>query len=70
MFAGTFVTRHSNQKAIIFIKKPRMNRPFTRGCVVPKAGLEPAQPDGRGILSPLRLPVPPFRHTQAMVGPG
>ena len=27
--------------------------------VVPKAGLEPARPRGRGILNPLRLP---FRH--------
>jgi hypothetical protein len=28
-------------------------------CVVPGAGLEPARPFSRGILSPLRLPVPP-----------
>ena len=27
--------------------------------VVPGAGLEPARPQGRGILSPLRLPVSP-----------
>ncbi len=27
--------------------------------MVPKAGLEPARPLGRGILNPLRLP---FRH--------
>ena len=27
--------------------------------MVPGAGIEPAQPYGRGILSPLRLPVPP-----------
>ena len=31
--------------------------------MVPGAGLEPARPQGRGILSPLRLPVsPPGRH--------
>ncbi len=30
--------------------------------LVPKAGLEPAQSGLRGILSPLRLPVPPLRH--------
>ena len=27
--------------------------------VVPGAGFEPAHPNGRGILSPLRLPVSP-----------
>ncbi len=30
-----------------------------RCFIVPGAGLEPARPCGRGILSPLRLPVPP-----------
>ena len=28
--------------------------------LVPEAGLEPAHPYGRGILSPLRLPIPPL----------
>jgi hypothetical protein len=28
---------------------------------VPEAGLEPAQAFTRGILSPLRLPIPPLR---------
>ena len=28
--------------------------------LVPEAGLEPAQDCSRGILSPLRLPIPPF----------
>ena len=32
--------------------------------VVPKAGLEPAHPLGRGILNPLRLP---FRHLGTFV---
>ena len=27
--------------------------------MVPGAGIEPARPNGRGILSPLRLPIPP-----------
>jgi hypothetical protein len=27
--------------------------------LMPRAGLEPARPEGRGILSPLRLPIPP-----------
>ena len=26
------------------------------------AGVEPAHPKGRGILSPLRLPIPPHEH--------
>ncbi len=30
--------------------------------MVPEAGLEPAQAVARGILSPLRLPIPPLRH--------
>ena len=30
------------------------------GCLVPEAGLEPAHPYGRGILSPLRLPISPL----------
>jgi hypothetical protein len=30
--------------------------------VVPEAGLEPAQAFTRGILSPLRLPIPPLRR--------
>jgi hypothetical protein len=29
--------------------------------MVPEAGLEPAQPFSRGILSPLCLPIPPLR---------
>ena len=29
---------------------------------VPGAGIEPAQGEPRGILSPLRLPIPPPRH--------
>jgi hypothetical protein len=31
-------------------------------CVVPGGGVEPPRPEGRRILSPLRLPVPPSRH--------
>ena len=30
--------------------------------MVPVAGLEPARCRHRGILSPLRLPIPPHRH--------
>ena len=28
--------------------------------MVPEAGIEPARPCDRGILSPLRLPIPPL----------
>ena len=34
----------------------------SRNVMVPEAGIEPARPCGRGILSPLRLPVPPLRQ--------
>ena len=30
--------------------------------MVLEAGIEPACPDGRGILSPLCLPIPPLKH--------
>ena len=30
--------------------------------VVPTPGLEPGRPYGQGILSPLRLPIPPSGH--------
>lgn len=33
---------------------------WERPGVVPEAGVEPARPDGQGILSPRRLP---FRHS-------
>ena len=31
--------------------------------MVPTPGLEPGRPYGQGILSPLRLPIPPSGHT-------
>ena len=37
---------------------PKMGYPF----LVPLAGLEPARMLLRGILSPLRLPIPPQRR--------
>src|SRR5690348_13342021 len=44
----------------------RNDRCFRGKPGVPGAGIEPAWPRGRGILSPLRLPVsPPRRDTQA-----
>ena len=38
-----------------------------RFVLVPRAGIEPAQPCGPGILSPLRLPVPPPRHMELSI---
>ena len=32
------------------------------GCLVPMTGLEPVRVLRRGILSPLRLPIPPHRQ--------
>ena len=34
------------------------------GVVVPGGGVEPPRPEGRRILSPLRLPIPPSRRLQ------
>ena len=35
--------------------------------MVPRAGIEPARPLSRRILSPLRLPIPPPRLSELMV---
>jgi hypothetical protein len=47
----------------------RANEKRTLGCViiiaaflVPRAGIEPARCHHRGILSPVRLPIPPSRQ--------
>ena len=37
------------------------------GILVPLTGLEPVRYRYRGILSPLRLPVPPQRHNMVIV---
>lgn len=39
-------------------------KPSAFSCLilVPEAGVEPARPCGRGILSPVRLPIPPPGH--------
>jgi hypothetical protein len=39
-----------------------MRPPLRLAILVPEARLELAQAEARGILSPLRLPVPPLRH--------
>ncbi len=43
-----------------FLSSNRMNRRYLR--LVPGGGVEPPRPEGRRILSPLRLPVPPSRQ--------
>jgi hypothetical protein len=43
-------------------KKPDQSR-FFNLKMVPEAGVEPARCCHRGILSPLRLPIPPPGHT-------
>gem|GEM_PF-2029273 len=35
--------------------------------VVPEAGIEPARPEGHGILSPARLPISPLRHRKCLL---
>ena len=39
----------------------RVNHCFSLFVLVPGGGVEPPRPEGRRILSPLRLPVPPSR---------
>ncbi len=43
-------------------RKRRRERYTVRDDVVPEAGLEPARRFRPGILSPVRLPIPPFRQ--------
>ena len=43
----------------------RMNR--LDSYMVPRAGLEPARPQRRWILSPLRLPIPPPRQGRLLI---
>ena len=43
---------------------PRPNCEISMNLLVPGAGIEPARPCSRGILSPLRLPVSPPGHKE------
>jgi hypothetical protein len=45
----------------VIIKKVTIGH-NTPSPLVPTVGLEPTRPYGQGILSPLRLPIPPRRH--------
>ncbi len=43
---------------------------FLKSSVVPGTGIEPVRCRHRGILSPVRLPVPPPRQNQKIGGTG
>ena len=51
----------TTEQCLSALKKPRI-QDGCRAFLVPPAGIEPAQYRYRGILSPLRLPVPPWRR--------
>src|SRR5216683_305160 len=51
-----------NASAALVCRLRFLKQLFPVDVLVPAAGLEPAQPLGQGILSPLRLPVPPSGH--------
>ena len=43
-------------------------KPRDAGLLVPEVGVEPTRPEGHGILSPARLPIPPLwlkRHGES-----
>ena len=53
--------------ALLSARIDRVKPVFDETLVVPGAGIEPARLEGRGILSPVRLPVPPSRHGSAII---
>jgi hypothetical protein len=54
-----------NMIILHFIKSGTMQKsPRLKGFLVPKTGLEPVRCCHRGILSPVRLPIPPLRHNR------
>ncbi len=60
------VSRFSPARQAEKRKAPRnstFHRAFSTFFLVPEEGLEPSRHCCRRILSPLRLPVPPFRHS-------
>ena len=48
-------------------KKMGQNPKILPHFLVPLAGLEPARSFDRGILSPLRLPIPPQRRIKLLI---
>ena len=70
LLCGAFFTCFL-KKQMIENKKPQLLfvenkkntlRTLRESVLVPKIGVEPIRCFHRGILSPLRLPIPPFRH--------
>ena len=61
------ITSEAISRATILqnIQSDSMNYPF-QTALVPEVGLEPTQYYHRGILSPVRLPISPPRHSYAM----
>ena len=60
--AGFFKVRHQCATGKLRHKKRTRINPKSLNLLVPRAGVEPARPYERGILSPLRLPISPPRH--------
>ena len=46
-------------RSLWLAERPRLQE--TKACyVLPEVGVEPTRPEGHGILSPARLPIPPL----------
>ena len=60
LLPSNFLNRRFKSGVIDKTKKARTK--ILAFLVVPLAGLEPARDRSRGILSPLRLPIPPQRR--------
>lgn len=56
---GIAVTHHFNYTISLKLQSISIYNNYL--SILPKAGLEPARPYEQGILSPLCLPIPPFR---------
>jgi hypothetical protein len=57
------------EKTCVGIDRSHASRGEGKKLLVPEARLELAQAEARGILSPLRLPVPPLRHAHILSFP-
>ncbi len=55
------MTYRRNQFKLLLPIELQNNKQRLQECLVPGGGVEPPRPEGRRILSPLRLPVPPSR---------
>ena len=73
-FSVFFITQHGAKKQLFSVPPP-IFRQQKRACKnklfpMPVTGLEPVRGCPRGILSPLRLPIPPHRQTYKYVDDG